>query len=164
MRDWPTIRRESGIPLRTGRPKQRRLWAYFSDQGPWLLCSIVLPCAAGLFDSSAGGVGRRPTAERIANGLGRPPPAFEQAKVDADAGGALKPFEVGYTPLEPTELNTETLTLERPAVLAVVARNDFADAGGSWRRPGCWWCPDRCRRCAQAASVVKFDLKHGLFG
>jgi hypothetical protein len=47
-------------------------------------------------------------------------PAFEEAKVDpaTEAPPKVERFEVGETPEDPTELNTNTLTLEKPAQLA----------------------------------------------
>ncbi len=132
----PTARQ---TPPRADRPPifarlgiLRRVRAYFVDQGPWLLCSIVfhalLCCSIPLVVLAVGERMREsPNAER--------PPTFEHAKVDAAADADLKPFDLGQTPLDPTELNTETLTMEKPAELGHQAeynddRDEFEHRGG----------------------------------
>jgi hypothetical protein len=59
-------------------------------------------------------------------------PEFEVVEDDTANIDAIEQFEVGYTPLDPTELNTETLTLEAPAVEAQFNDNSpvFEEAGG----------------------------------
>ena len=59
-------------------------------------------------------------------------PEFEVVEDDTANIDAIEQFEVGYTPLDPTELTTETLTLEAPAVEAQFNDNSpiFEEAGG----------------------------------
>ena len=141
---WPAKRRASRQPERLRhapigtRSGARfgtfgKVRAYFVDQGPWLFCSIVfhalLGCSIPLIVLA---VGQRALESAKAE---RPPPVFEQAKVDASADADLKPFDIGRAPLEPGELTTETLTLERPAEFAHEAehnddRDEFEHRGG----------------------------------
>ena len=59
-------------------------------------------------------------------------PEFEVVEDDTANIEAIEQFEVGYTPLDPTELTTETLTLEAPAVEAQFNDDSkiFEEAGG----------------------------------
>ncbi|MBU4399676.1 MAG: hypothetical protein KKE86_10125, partial [Planctomycetes bacterium] len=90
--------------------EQARTW--FFEEGPWWLCSfvfhLVLICSLALIGGKA--------IEKIVDEA----PAFEEVKVDQpeDVPQELVKFDIGETPLDPTELSTETLTLEKPAQLA----------------------------------------------
>ena len=83
------------------------------DEGPWWLCSfvfhLVLVCSLAL-------IGAQAVAERSSSEA----PSFEEAKVEdgSDAPKEIERFEVGETPEDPTELSTDTLTLEKPAQMA----------------------------------------------
>ena len=57
---------------------------------------------------------------RAAQQIADEAPAFEEANLDqtADVPKEIERFEVGETPEDPTELNTDTLTLEKPAQIA----------------------------------------------
>jgi hypothetical protein len=88
-----------------------RAKAWFVEEGPWWFCSfvfhVVLVCSLALIGGKA-----------IEKDAGEAP-SFEEAKVDQPAApDKIERFEVGETPEEPTELNTDTLTLEKPAQLA----------------------------------------------
>ncbi len=63
-------------------------------------------------------------------------PAFESAVVDTSVD--LEPFNMGQTPLDPTELSTETLTIEPPAVEAMyIDENpEFQEQGGGKQAEG----------------------------
>jgi hypothetical protein len=63
---------------------------------------------------------------------GRPPsPTFEAAEVNTELP-EIEPFELGDTPIDPTDLSTESLTIEPPAVEAKYFDNadKFEDQGG----------------------------------
>jgi len=99
-----------------------RIKAWFTEDGPWWLCSfvfhVVLVCSLALLGGKA--------IEKVAGEA----PSFEEAKVDqaAAAPEKIERFDVGETPDDPTELNTNTLTLEKPAQLAQAAEfNDDSE-------------------------------------
>jgi len=55
-------------------------------------------------------------------------PSFEEAKVDPQVQDAkIEKFEVGETPIEPTELNTETLTLSAAPGAAEPVKAEYYD-------------------------------------
>lgn len=89
-----------------------RFRPWFSEEGPWWLCSfvfhLVLICSLALIGGKV--------VETIIDKA----PAFEAAEVDQpdDALQEIDMYDIGETPLDPTELSTETLTLEKPAQLA----------------------------------------------
>ncbi len=90
--------------------ERTRTW--FFEEGPWWLCSfvfhLVLICSLALIGGKA--------LEKIVDEA----PAFEEVTVDRpdDVLQEIEKFDIGETPLDPTELSTETLTLEKPAQLA----------------------------------------------
>jgi len=116
--------------LAYGRPsifERMKIWA--QEEGPWWLCSFVfhmlLVCSLALISTKA--------IEAVTDEA----PSFDEAKVDKnkEPPKEMERFEVGDTPYDPTELSTDTLTLEKPATLAVEAEyNDdstvFEHKGG----------------------------------
>jgi hypothetical protein len=82
------------------------LW--IQEEGPWWLCSfvfhLVLICSLALIGTGA-----------VVAIVGDAP-SFDEAKVDNrdQAPKELEHFVLGDTPEDPTELNTETLTMEPP--------------------------------------------------
>ncbi len=88
-----------------------RVRTWFLEEGPWWLCSfvfhLVLICALALLGGKA-----------VQKLIGDEAPVLDAAKDDAANLGDVKPFEVGETPVDPTELNTDTLTLDPPGQLA----------------------------------------------
>jgi hypothetical protein len=86
-----------------------KIWV--EEEGPWWLCSfvfhMVLVCSLALFGSSA-------VVAVVSDA-----PSFDEAKVDnVTEAPKVEHFELGETPEEPTELNTETLTMEPPGSIA----------------------------------------------
>lgn len=85
---------------------------WIQEEGPWWLCSfvfhLVLVCSLALVSGKV--------AERIVDEA----PSFEEANLEKppDVPQQIERFEVGETPEDPTELNTDTLTLEKPAQIA----------------------------------------------
>lgn len=103
--------------------------AWLVEDGPWWLCSFVFHL---LLIVSLALLGGR-AIEKAAGDA----PSFEEAKVEpaSFAPEKIERFEVGETPEDPTELNTGTLMLEKPAQLAQEAEfNDdsthFEHRGG----------------------------------
>ncbi len=105
-----------------------RIKTWFVEDGPWWLCSfvfhIVLVCSLALLGGRA--------IEKVAGDA----PSFDEAKVEPAplAPEKIERFDVGETPEDPTELNTETLTLEKPAQLAQEA--EFNDASEHFEHRG----------------------------
>ena len=88
-----------------------RIKNWITEEGPWWLCSfvfhLVLVCSLALISGKV--------VERIVDEA----PSFEEAKIDkADVPKEIERFEVGETPEDPTELSTDTLSLEKPAQMA----------------------------------------------
>ena len=107
----------------------RRAKTWILEEGPWWLCSfvfhLVLVCSLAL-------IGGR-VIEKIIDEA----PSFDEADVQrpADVPQEIERFEIGQTPEDPTELNTDTLTLEKPAQLTQEAQYHvdsptFSEAGG----------------------------------
>jgi hypothetical protein len=118
------------LPPRAGFGKRAAQW--FVENGLWWLCSFVFHLLLIVSLALLGTIGTK-AAQQIAGEA----PAFEEAKLDqpADAVKEIERFEVGETPEEPSELNTETLTLPKPAQMAQEAEyNDespvFEHKGG----------------------------------
>jgi hypothetical protein len=105
-----------------------RIKTWFVEDGPWWLCSfvfhIVLVCSLALIGGRA--------IEKVAGDV----PSFEAVKVEPAplAPEKIERFDLGETPEDPTELSTETLTLEKPAQLAQDA--EFNDAGQHFEHRG----------------------------
>jgi len=106
-----------------------RARAWVVEEGPWWLCSfvfhLVLVCSLALI----GG--------KVVETFTEEAPSFEEAVVEqpVDVPKEIERFEIGETPEDPTELSTDTLTLERPAQIAQEAEyNDdspiFEHRGG----------------------------------
>jgi len=95
---------------RVGFFERTRTW--FFEEGPWWLCSfvfhLVLICSLALIGGKV--------VEKVIDEA----PAFEEVEVERteDVPQEIEKFDIGETPLDPTELSTETLTLEKPAQLA----------------------------------------------
>lgn len=96
---------------------------WIKTRGAWWLASVV---AHALALASLGfvAVSVRVTKPHEA-------PAFDEAKLDTEIPEQpLEKFEVGETPIEPTELNTETLTqTEAPSISVEGAPDGAPDAG-----------------------------------
>jgi hypothetical protein len=99
-----------------------RTRAWFREDGPWWLCSfvfhLILVCSLALL----GG--------KVVESIAQEAPSFEEAKIDAkpEVPDKIERFELGETPVDPTELSTDTLTLEKPAQVAQEAEfNDDSD-------------------------------------
>lgn len=116
------------------QPHHARGWLL--EEGPWWLCSFVFHVSLVLGLALIGGK----VVEKIIDEA----PAFEEAVVEkstADAPEKIERFELGQTPEDPTELNTETLTLEKPAQIAQeeVYYDDnpvFSERGGGMASSG----------------------------
>jgi hypothetical protein len=70
-------------------------------------------------------------------------PKFDSAEVDTTVP-VVENFEVGDTPIDPTELNTSTLTLESPDVteqINTTADDAFSEAGGGQPTPNATTIP-----------------------
>jgi hypothetical protein len=70
-------------------------------------------------------------------------PQFDSADVDTTVP-EVENFEVGDTPIDPTELNTDTLSLEAPTVTEQVnttADDPFSEAGGGQASPNATTIP-----------------------
>jgi hypothetical protein len=89
-----------------------RMKNWLQDEGPWWLCSfvfhLVLVCSLALISG------------RVVEKVVDEAPSFEEASIDkqADVPQEIERFEVGETPEDPTELNADTLSLEKPAQIA----------------------------------------------
>ena len=89
-----------------------RIKNWITEEGPWWLCSfvfhLVLVCSLALVSGKV--------VEKIVDEA----PSFEEANIDkqVDVPKEIERFEVGETPEDPTELNTDTLSLEKPAQIA----------------------------------------------
>lgn len=102
--------------------------AWFQDEGPWWLCSfvfhLVLVCSLALVSA------------KIVPKIVDEAPSFEEARMEKpDVPQDIERFDVGETPEEPTELNNDTLALEKPAAVAVEEKYyddsaTFTEAGG----------------------------------
>jgi hypothetical protein len=82
--------------------------AWLVHEGLWWACSFVfhltLVCGLALISS------------RVVEKVVDEAPSFEEANVEkAEVPQQIERFEVSQTPQDPTELNNETLTLEKPA-------------------------------------------------
>jgi hypothetical protein len=77
---------------------------WIQEEGPWWLCSfvfhLVLICSLALIGASA-------VVAVVDNA-----PSFDEANVDAKQPKELERFVLGDTSVDPTELTTETLTME----------------------------------------------------
>lgn len=102
---------------------------WFSEEGPWWLCSfvfhMVLICSLLFIGGKA--------IEKVIDEA----PSFDEVRIDKpqDVPQEIEKFDIGETPIDPTELSTDTLTLEKPAQLAQdeVYYDDnsiFSQAGG----------------------------------
>lgn len=110
-----------------------KLW--FFDDGPWWLCSFVFHLVLVCLLALVGG--------KVVQTIASNAPSFEEATVDAkaDVPEKIERFEVGETPVDPTELNTDILTMEKPAQIAQDAEfNDdserFEHKGGGMPSDG----------------------------
>jgi hypothetical protein len=108
-------------PLPADPAPRRRLAGWLVENGPWWLCSFVFHLLLIIALGLLGTLGTR-AAQQIAE----PAPAFEEAKLDqaADVPKEVERFEVGETPEDPSVLNTDTLTLARPAQIAQEAEHN----------------------------------------
>ena len=101
---------------------------WVQEEGPWWLCSfvfhLVLVCSLALVSGRV--------VEKVVDDA----PSFDEAKLDkqADVPQEIERFEVGETPEDPTELNTDTLSLEKPAQIEERASDSRRCSA---RRP--WW-------------------------
>ena len=107
----------------------RRAKTWVLEEGPWWLCSFVFHLVLVLSLALIGG--------RVIEKIIDEAPSFEEADVQrlAEVPQEIERFEIGETPEDPTELSTETLTLEKPAQLTQEAQyyDDspvFSEAGG----------------------------------
>ncbi len=109
-----------------GMFERARMW--ITEEGPWWLCSfvfhVVLVCSLALV---GGKVVEKFTEEA---------PSFEEAKVDTpvEAPKEIERFDIGETPEDPTELSTDTLDLEKPAVIAQEA--EYNDEKANFEHKG----------------------------
>jgi hypothetical protein len=101
------------LPPRAGPVK--RIPGWFVENGLWWMCSFVFHLLLVASLALLGAMGTR-AAQQVAEGA----PAFEEATLDqaADVPKTIERFEVGETPEDPAELNTDTLTLTKPAQIA----------------------------------------------
>jgi hypothetical protein len=109
-------------------PLIERIREWFFNDGAWWLSSCVfhmlLICILAL-------IGSRVATERVGDA-----PSFDEAQLDPSAREPkLEKFEVGETPIEPTELSTETLTLAPPGQIEQTEKHYddnpvFEEAGG----------------------------------
>src|SRR5688572_8381431 len=114
----------AGIPTPAELYERARLW--FVNQGVWWTASMFAHMAiliiAGLV------LGTVHVAQKLM------PDTFETALEEPNLDGDLSRFEVGETPLEPTVLDTESLTLEAPQFEQTEQYNDnsavFEERGG----------------------------------
>lgn len=105
-----------------------RAKAWVQEEGPWWLCSfvfhLVLVCSLALVSGKI--------VEKIVDEA----PSFEEATMDkAEVPQDIERFDVGETPEEPTELNNDTLALEKPSTVSVDEKYyddsaTFSEAGG----------------------------------
>jgi hypothetical protein len=105
-----------------------RATVWIQEEGPWWLCSfvfhLVLVCSLALISGKI--------VEKIVDEA----PSFEEAKIEkTDVPQDIERFDVGETPEEPTELNNDTLALEKPGSVAVDEKYyddsaTFTEAGG----------------------------------
>lgn len=91
-----------------------RVKGWLFNEGPWWFCSfvfhLVLVCSLALLGGKA--------VERVVDEA----PSFQEANVRklAEVPQEIERFEIGQTPEDPTELNTDTLSLENPGEAAEV--------------------------------------------
>ena len=107
-------------PLPGARGQGRRRGGWIVENGPWWLCSFVFHLILLISLALLGTMGTR-AAQQITGEA----PAFKEADLAqaADVPLEIERFEVGQTPEEPTELNTDTLGLEKPARIAQEAES-----------------------------------------
>jgi len=101
---------------------------WFFSEGPWWLSSFIFHVIL------IGGVAL--LGGRVVSKIVDEAPAFEEVETvkAADVPLNIERFEVGETPYEPSELNTETLTLEPPGEIAQEER--FYDDSPSFSPQG----------------------------
>ena len=102
--------------------REKGLWWATSITAHALILSIVMLVAGAMYVA--------PKVEGEA-------PQFDSADVDTTIP-EVENFEVGDTPIDPTELNTDTLSLEAPTVTEQVntsADDPFSEAGGGATTP-----------------------------
>jgi hypothetical protein len=148
----PELRRESAPEL-TPEWEHRgflgRAKAWFLEDGPWWLCSfvfhVVLVCSLAL----VGG--------KVIDTISEEAPSFEEAKVDPkpDVPDKIERFDPGETPEDPTELSTETLTLEKPAQIAQEA--EFNDDSAQFEHRGGGMASDS--KQPDTGGLGGFDIK-----
>ena len=102
---------------------ERRVPGWFVENGLWWLCSFLFHL---LLVGSLALLGTMGT--RAAQQMAGEAPAFDEVNRDqaAEAPKEIERFEVGQTPEEPTELNTDTLTLAQPGGVNFVVSADGA--------------------------------------
>jgi hypothetical protein len=119
--DIPTELMHAGV---AGRIKN-----WIQEEGPWWLCSfvfhVVLVCSLALVSGKV--------VEKIVDEA----PSFDEAQLDkpVEVPKEIERFEVAETPEDPTELSTDTLSLEKPAQIAREEKSyddsaTFREAGG----------------------------------
>ncbi len=102
--------------------------AWIQEEGPWWLCSfvfhMVLICSLALIGTTA--------VVAVVNDA----PSFDEATADSaqHLPPELERFEIGETPEMPTELNTETLTLEKPG--GITQEAEHSNDSGLYARSG----------------------------
>jgi hypothetical protein len=108
--------------------REKGLWWATSITAHALVLSVVMLVAGAMYVA--------PKVEGDA-------PKFDSAEVDTTVP-EVENFEVGDTPIDPTELNTETLSLEAPTVTEQVntsADDPFSEAGGGQATPNATTIP-----------------------
>ena len=102
---------------------------WITEEGPWWLCSfvfhLVLVCSLALISGKV--------VEKIVDEA----PSFEEATIDKDVDvpKEIERFDVGETPVDPSDLSTDTLTMEKPAQMEQDEKTHddsgkFVEAGG----------------------------------
>ncbi len=133
--------------------QEPRKWdgGWFLESGVWWMCSFFFHLLLVVAVAIVGSVLPK-EAEQAAEKA----PAFEEAQLDptADVPKEIERFDVGETPEDPTELNTNTLTLEKPAQLAQEA--EFNDENAAFEHQGGGM---KSGKEANAAGLGGFDLK-----
>jgi hypothetical protein len=105
-----------------------RMKGWMTEEGPWWLCSfvfhLVLVCSLALVSGKI--------TEKIVDQA----PSFEEANFETpvETPKEIERFEVGETPEDPTELNTETLSLEKPA--QIVQGEKYYDESATFHEAG----------------------------
>ncbi len=103
--------------------------SWFREDGPWWFCSflfhLTLVCVLALMGPAV--------IEKVVDRA----PSFDAVKIEppVEAPQEIERFELGHTPDEPTELNTDTLSLEKPGQIAQEERHyddseTFSERGG----------------------------------